>query len=276
MTSVLTLYAAAVLWTALALGDTGDTGSDTGTPPDTGVADPVSAQCQAVLASDWLPDSLVMLEGAQVELPLDDCVLGLGLRLRTATGPSDTTCVVEGDGLLCSAGQEGPAIVVASVADRTGAVRSTRWMGVTVVNAPPLLSAPQAGSGCGGLDEPFGHAETTVTIWNPVDHSFAAVEPVDTLTWSFEDGPPGLQVNSDGVVHWQPTLAEVGDWSPTLVVWDGTDEARQTYTLHVVATPFLTTPLDWIGGLTSGAGVLYAASRRRAWPTGRTTARQHS
>lgn len=270
------MYAAAVLWTALALGDTGDTGdtgSDTGTP-DTGVADPVSAQCQAVLASDWLPDSLVMLEGAQVELPLDDCVLGL--RLRTAAGPSDTICVVEGYRLLCTAGDEGPAIVVASVLDRTGAVRSTRWMGVTVVNAPPLLSAPQAGSGCGGLDEPFGHAETTVTIWNPVDHSFVAVEPVDTLTWAFEDGPPGLQVNSAGVVHWQPTLAEVGDWSPTLVVRDGTDEARQTYTLHVVATPFLTTPLDWIGGLTSGAGVLYAASRRRAWPTGRTTARQHS
>jgi hypothetical protein len=272
------VHAAAVLWTALALGDTGDTG-DTGSdtaPPDTGVADPVSAQCQEVLASDWLPDSLVMLEGAQVELPLDDCVLGLGLRLRTATGASDTICVVEGDRLLCTAGQDGPAIIVADVQDRTGAVRSTRWMGVTVVNAPPLLSVPFPSPGCAGLSRPFGNVETTVTVWQAVDHTFVAVEPVDSLTWSFEDGPPGLQVNSDGVVHWQPTLAEVGDWSPTLVVRDGTDEARQTYTLHVVATPFLTTPFDWIGGLTSGAGVLYAASRRRAWPTGRTTARQHS
>lgn len=264
--------------------DSGDTAShdtaDTG-PADTGEDDDGVAACLQTLGLAWLPDAVAVIEGSKVNLPLDTCVGSYHLEVQEFLAEGAFDCRAVDADIECEGHDQGNGIV-GVVITHQGEIIAARWMQLTVVNVPPLLVAPQpgiatppsyVGGGCGGFGEPFDNEESWATTQHSADHQFEASDPADRLSWSIENGPPGLEVGQDGQVFWTPDADDIGDWNLTLVVRDDVSEDRQDYTLHVVSTPLGVYDPRYV---MFGCMGYYAALRKRAWPTGRTTDRQLS
>ena len=59
----------------------------------------------------------------------------------------------------------------------------------------------------------------------------------DPITWSIEDGPPGMTIDADGVLHWDGSPdAEAGTFKPRVIAEDPSGE-RATWKFTVDVTP---------------------------------------
>jgi hypothetical protein len=101
-------------------------------------------------------------------------------------------------------------------------------MDLTGVNVPPTDEWVENGG-----DGAFDTEAFTVSSGFEILYDFPSTDPVDKLTWTFLDGPPGLTIDDDGSIDWTPGAKDLGDWHTTLVISDGDAEVRHTFDIHV-------------------------------------------
>ncbi len=134
------------------------------------------------------------------------------------TGPG--TC---DDGIAgsCRVYDEGTFSVTAEVTDADGALVDEVSASIHVRNVDPTFPETVETGGCGSTDT-VDDGYLLAHVGDVVEVALHADDPGrDTLTFSVEGAPPGLDVTPEGLATWTVTSADKGVWVAVVTVSDG-------------------------------------------------------
>lgn len=80
-----------------------------------------------------------------------------------------------------------------------------------------------------------GSPGTIAYVANPYEYVFSILSSRDAVTYELVQGPPGMNLDSDGKIYWMPLPHDIGKNSVTVTINNGVEERTVSWTITVLS-----------------------------------------